>query len=421
MTQSKQLTKEERSWILYDVGNSAFVLVMVTAIMPVFYKDFAASHLSNAVSTAHWGYANSTAALVLAILSPLLGAMADYRMRKKFFFLIFLGIGLTFSLALTMVQQGQWLLCLTLFVLARIGWSGANVLYDAFIIDVTTKERMDLISSKGYGFGYIGSVIPFALIIYILLQAGMGDGLPINATKIGFIIVTLWWAVLALPSILDLKQKHHIEPTKSPVTDSFKRIFKTLKEIKKHKQAFLFLGAYFFYIDGVGTIISMSTAYGRDLGFSINTLIGVIFFIQIVAFPFTILYGRLALRFTPKKMLLTGIGVYIFVTIFAFCLPAVEDLKLRIYAFWTVSFLIASSMGGIQALSRSYFGKLIPPEKSSEFFGFYNVFGKFAAITGPFLMGIVATTTGDSRWGVLSLLILFVVGALILTRVTDAE
>lgn len=276
-----------------------------------------------------------------------------------------------------------------------------------------------MISSKGYGFGYIGSVIPFALIVYILLQAGTGDGLPINATKIGFVIVTLWWAVLALPSILHLKQKHHIEPTKSPVTDSFKRIFKTLKEIKKHKQAFLFLGAYFFYIDGVGTIISMSTAYGRDLGFTINTLIGVIFFIQVVAFPFTILYGRLAQRFTPKKMLLTGIGVYIFVTILAFCLPSVHDLNLRIYAFWAVSFLIASSMGGIQALSRSYFGKLIPPEKSSEFFGFYNVFGKFAAITGPFLMGLVATMTGDSRWGVLSLLILFIIGALILMKVAE--
>jgi len=421
MEESKQLSKEERSWILYDVGNSAFVLVMITAIMPVFYKDFAASHLTNAVSTAHWGYANSTAALVLAILSPLLGAMADYRMRKKFFFLIFLVIGLTFSLSLTLVQQGQWLLCLILFVLARIGWSGANVLYDAFIIDVTTKERMDMISSKGYGFGYIGSVIPFALIVYIILQAGTGSGLPTQATKIGFFIVTLWWAILALPSILHLKQHHHIEPSAQPIADSFRRILKTLKEIKKHKQAFLFLAAYFFYIDGVGTIISMSTAYGRDLGFSINTLIGVIFFIQVVAFPFTILYGRLAQRFTPKKMLLAGIGVYIFVTIFAFCLPAVDDLSLRIYAFWAVSFLIASSMGGIQALSRSYFGKLIPPEKSSEFFGFYNVFGKFAAITGPFLMGLVASTTGDSRWGVLSLLVLFIVGALILTQVSGDE
>mgnify|MGYP001824158221 CR=1 FL=1 len=280
---------------------------------------------------------------------------------------------------------------------------------------------MDTISAKGYGFGYIGSVIPFAVIIYILMQAGIEDGLPIQATKIGFLIVTVWWALLALPAMFHMKQRYHIEPSPSPVIDSFKRILKTLKEIKKHKQAFLFLAAYFFYIDGVGTIISMSTVYGRDLGFTITTLIGVIFFIQIVAFPFTLLYGKLAKIFSPKKMLLAGIGVYIFVTLFAFYLPSVDDLNIRIYAFWVISFLIASSMGGVQALSRSYFGKLIPPEKSSEFFGFYNVFGKFAAITGPFLMGLVGSITGDTRWGVLSLLVLFIIGAVILTKVAEPE
>lgn len=416
-----KLNKEERSWILYDVGNSAFVLVMVTAIMPVFYKDFAASQLAGAVSTAHWGFANSAAALVLALLSPLLGAMADYKKRKKFFFLIFLALGLIFTLSLTLIQQGQWLFCLLLFVFARIGWSGANVFYDAFITDVTTKSRMDSISAKGFGFGYIGSVIPFALIIFLLLKAGMGDGLPITATKTGFIIVTVWWALFSIPSILNLKQKHYIAPSPQPVRDSFKRIFHTLKEIQQHKQPFLFLGAYFFYIDGVGTIISMSTAYGRDLGFGVTTLIGVIFFIQIVAFPFTIVYGKLAQVFTPKKMLLFGILVYIVVTLLAFYLPSIDDSQLRIYAFWAISFLVASSMGGVQALSRSYFGKLIPPEKSSEFFGFYNVFGKFAAISGPFLMGLVASLTGESRWGVLSLLVLFLIGAVVLTMVDEGN
>lgn len=413
------LSKQERSWILYDVGNSAFVLVMVTAIMPVFFKDYAASGLPNALSTAHWGFANSAAALILALLSPLLGAMADYNKRKKLFFIGFLILGLFFTLSLTMIQEGQWLLCLVLFVLARIGWSGANVLYDAFIIDVTTKERMDSISAKGYGFGYIGSTLPFALIICILMQAGMENGLPISATKYGFIIVVLWWAILAIPSLLYVKQVHHITGSGRPIYHSFKRIFTTVKDIKKHRQAFVFLIAYFFYIDGVGTIISMSTAYGRDLGFSISTLIGVIFFIQIVAFPFTILSGKFAQVYTPKKMLLAGIGVYILVTLIAFYLPSLDDLNVRMYLFWTVSFLIATSMGGIQALSRSYFGKLIPPERSSEFFGFYNVFSKFAAIFGPFLMGIVGSATGSSRWGVLSLLLLFVIGAIILQKVEE--
>ena len=190
-------------------------------------------------------------------------------------------------------------------------------------------------------------------------------------------------------------------------------------EIKKHKQPFLFLAAYFFYIDGVGTIISMSTAYGRDLGFSITTLIAVILFIQIVAFPFTLIFGRLAAVFTTKTMLFVGIGIYIVITLLAFFLPSIEAPDLRIYAFWLVSFLVASAMGGIQALSRSFYGRLIPPEKSSEFFGFYNVFGKFAAITGPFLMGLVGGLTGHSRWGVLSLLFLFVIGAFFLTQVHD--
>lgn len=413
--------KEERSWILYDVGNSAFVLVMVTAIMPIFYKDFAASHLPGAISTAHWGFANSTASLVLALLSPLLGAMADYEMRKKYFFLFFLFIGLSFTLSLTLINQGQWLLCLALFVFARIGWAGANVLYDAFITDVTSKERMDSISAMGYGFGYIGSVIPFVIIIGILLNAGMADGLPVQASKTGFIIVALWWGLLSLPAIKNLKQRHFIAYSASPFTDSFKRLYQTLCEIKKHKQPFLFLSAYFFYIDGVGAIISMSTAYGRDLGFGITTLIGVILFIQIVAFPFTLLFGKLARVFTTKKMLLAGIGIYIVVTLLAFYLPFIENPEARIYTFWAVSFLVASAMGGIQALSRSFFGKLIPPEKSSEFFGFYNVFGKFAAITGPFLMGLVGGLTGDSRWGVLSLLLLFVTGAFLLTLVSEKE
>ncbi len=420
MKKRARITRQERSWILYDVGNSAFVLVMVTAIMPIFYKDYAAAHLSGALSTAHWGFANSGASFVLALLSPVLGAMADYKMRKKYFFLIFLFIGLIFTLTLTLVQQGQWLMCLALFVIARIGWSGANVFYDAFIIDVTTKERMDSISAMGYGFGYLGSVVPFAIIITLIFSAGMADGLPIQAAKTGFIIVALWWACLSIPAITNLKQHHFIELSARPFSDSFKRLYRTLLEIKKHRQPFLFLVAYFFYIDGVGTIISMSTAYGRDLGFSATLLIVVLLFIQIVAFPFTLLFGKLATLFTAKKMLLAGITIYVVVTLLAFFLPSVEDIKIKTILFWFIAFLVASAMGGIQALSRSFFAKLIPPEKSSEFFGFYNVFGKFAAITGPFLMGAVGGLTGDSRWGVLSIVILFIIGGLLLMRV-DGE
>jgi len=421
MAEKLRLTSEERSWVLYDVGNSAFVLVMVTAIMPIFYKDFAAGHLPGAVSTAHWGFANSAASLILAVLSPILGAMADYRKKKKYFFLFFLVLGLSFNSSLFFVGQGQYLLCLLLFVMARVGWAGANVFYDAFLIDVTTHERMDSVSAKGYGYGYIGSVIPFLLVIGLILKGGMGDGLPPLETKIGFLVVTFWWLLLSLPAVKDLKQRYFVPPSQSPIAGSFKRLAQTFMEIRKHRQPFLFLLAYFFYIDGVGTIISMSTAYGRDLGFGITLLITVLLFIQVVAFPFALLFGKLASIYSTRRMLLVGIVMYSIVTLLAFFLPTIDDLNARTAMFWFVAFLVASAMGGVQALSRSYFGKLIPPERSAEFFGFYNVFGKFAAITGPLLMATVGTVTGHTRWGVLSILVLFVIGGILLTRVEETD
>ena len=413
------MTREEKSWVLYDVGNSAFVLVMVTAIMPIFFKEYAASTLPGAVSTANWGFANSTASLLLALLAPVLGAMADYRDRKKFFFLVFLGIGLCFNLALPAIREGQWLLCLALFVPARVGWAGTIVFYDAFITDVTSHARMDTISARGYAWGYIGSVIPFLVVIGLLLSAGMADGLPVVPTKIGFVVVALWWLAFSIPMIKNIRQVHYLPASAAPLRDSFVRLVTTFRQIRRHRRAFQFLLAYFFYIDGVDTIISMAMAYGIDLGFGVTLLIAVLLFIQIVAFPFALLYGRLAVRFSARTMLLAGIAVYGLVTLIAFLLPSIADLRLRTLAFWGIAFLVASSMGGIQALSRSYFGKLIPAENSSEFFGFYNVFGKFAAITGPFLMGVVGRLTGDTRWGVLSILILFIIGAWLLGRVEE--
>lgn len=418
-TGSMKMSATERSWVLYDVGNSAFVLIMVTAIMPIFFKDYAAAGIPAATSTANWGFANSAASLILAVLAPVLGAMADYKKKKKLFFSGFMVLGLCFTLALLSVSEGQWLLCLVLFVLARVGWAGANVFYDAFITDVTTPERLDAVSARGYGWGYIGSVIPFLVVIALILSAGMSDGLPIAQVKIGFAVVAVWWLLFSIPLFKNVHQTHGIPASETPVRDSFSRLFKTLTNIREHKQVFIFLAAYFFYIDGVGTIISMSTAYGRDLGFGVTLLIVVLLFIQVVAFPFALLFGRLATRFSTKRMLLAGIGVYCLATLIGFLLPSISDIGLKTALFWLIAFLVASSMGGIQALSRSYYARLIPADKSAEFFGFYNVFGKFAAITGPFLMGVVGHLTGHTRWGVLSLLFLFIVGALLLLKVED--
>ncbi len=411
------MTRTERSWVQYDVGNSAFVLVMVTAIMPIFFKDYAAQDLPAAISTANWGFANSTASLILAILAPMLGALADYHRRKKLYFTGFLLVGICSTLALTIPQAGQWLLCLAIFVVARVGWAGANIFYDAFITDVTTRERMDVVSAKGYGWGYIGSVVPFLVVTGLILYGGMADGLPTLHVKTGFVVVALWWLLFSLPMLKNVQQTHGIEPSAKPVRDAFTRLWQTLHHVRQHRQVFLFLAAYFFYIDGVGTIISMSTAYGRDLGFGVVMLIAVLLFIQIVAFPCALIFGKLANRFTTKTMLLAGIGLFSLATLIGFSLPSVENITVKSTLFWLIAFLVASSMGGIQALSRSYYAKLIPAEKSAEYFGFYNVFGKFAAITGPLLMGVVGRLTGETRWGVLSILLLFLIGGWLLKKV----
>jgi len=416
----RKMTKEEKSWILYDVANSAFVLIVVTAVMPIFFKDVVSKGIASAVATANWGFANSFASLILALLAPILGTIADYKFLKKKFFIVFLSIGISFTLLLTMVKEGQWLICLMIFVFARIGFAGANLFYDSFLVDVTGKNRMDWVSSCGYAWGYLGGAIPFvAVIILIILGKSPGNATAIStiAAKAGFFLVALWWLIFSIPIIKNVQQNHYIEPDEHIVRASFKRLFKTLKEIKNYRNAFLFLIAYFFYIDGVGTIITMATSYGRDIGLGVSMLILSILMIQIVAFPFALLAGKLAGRFTAKNMLYAGIGIYILITLVSFFLPSMPSLQMKIFVFWILAFLIATAMGGVQALSRSFFGQLIPVERSAEFFGFYNIFGKFAAITGPFLMGVIGRMTGHTRYGILSILILFIIGAIVLTRV----
>ncbi len=418
------LSATERSWILYDVANSSFILILVTTVMPIFFKDVASKGVPSSVSTAHWGFAVSLSSLLLAFLAPILGVLADYRKMKKRFFTGFLFFGIGFTLLLLSLQEGDWLLCLLLFVAAKFAYSGANLFYDAFLVDVTSRDRMDWVSSAGYAWGYIGGTLPFLAVIGIVFwtrPAGGGAALSMTAVKASFWIVALWWGLFSLPMLKNVQQIHYLPPAKAPLRDSFLRLTTTLKEIRKHKNAFLFLGAYFFYIDGVDTIITMATAYGRDIGLGVSMLILAVLMIQIVAFPFALLYGHLSKRYSTKSLLLAGISVYGVITLLSFFLPLLPTENLRVALFWLLAFLVATSQGGIQALSRSFFGKLIPANRSAEFFGFYNVFGKFATIAGPFLMGLVSRLTGHSRYGVLSLLVLFILGAVLLTKVAPAD
>ncbi|OIU68802.1 MFS transporter [Rossellomorea aquimaris] len=413
----KRFSKEENSWIFYDWANSAYSIIISTAVFPLFYKAAATNAgVSPSDSTAYLGYTVAIATIILAMLSPILGTIADYQGYKKKFFTFFFALGIIFTASLAFIPSDQWLLLLIFYTVAAIGSAGSNVFYDAFLTDVTTEERMNKISSRGFGFGYIGSTIPFIISIAIIVLSQNGI-IPLSTTfasKIAFIITAVWWGLFSIPLIKNVHQRYFIEREQKPVSNSFRRLGKTLKEIRQYRALFLFLLAYFFYIDGVGTIITMSTAYGTDLGITATNLLIILFVTQVVAGPFAILYGRLAERFTGKKMLYVGICVYIIVCIYAYFLETTLD-------FWILAMLVASSQGGIQALSRAYFAKLIPKKNSNEFFGFYNIFGKFASILGPLLVGITAQVTGDSSSGVFSLVILFIIGLTILAFVPEPK
>ncbi|MGF2618353.1 MFS transporter [Rossellomorea vietnamensis] len=413
----KSFTKEENSWMFYDWANSAYSIIISTAVFPLFYKAAATNAgVSPSDSTAYLGYTIAIATFILAMLGPILGTIADYKGFKKKFFTFFFGLGVTATAVLAFIPSDQWLILLICYTFAAVGSAGANVFYDAFLTDVTSDERMNRISARGYGLGYIGSTIPFLISIAIIVLSQSGT-IPLSTTvasKIAFLITALWWGLFAIPMFRNVHQRYYIEPEPKPVVNSFRRLAKTFKEIKKYRALFLFLLAYFFYIDGVGTIITMSTAYGSDLGISSTSLLIILFVTQVVAAPFAVLYGRLSEKFTGKKMLYVGIIIYIFVCIYAYFLETTLD-------FWILAMLVATSQGGIQALSRSYFAKLVPKQNSNEFFGFYNIFGKFASIMGPLLVAVTAQVTGDSSTGVFSLVILFIIGIIILSRVPEPK
>lgn len=412
-----KLNKIEKDWVFYDWANSAYTLTVTTAILPLYFKSvFQNAGGETTVSTAYWGYASSIATLFLAIMSPILGTVADYKGYKKKFFNLFFILGIISTAALALVPGTNWIMLLVLYVISSIGFSGSCVFYDAFLVDVTTEERMDRVSTLGFALGYIGSTIPFIVSMAIIILA-KGKIIPLSVTgasQIAFLITAAWWLIFTIPMWKNVKQVHGIDIEPNPVRNSFKRITNTFKNIKKHKKVFLFLLAYFFYIDGVDTIIKMASSYGADLGIDANTLLIVLLATQFVAFPFAIIYGRLAERFKGKTMLYAGIIIYTIICIYAYFLKTALD-------FWILAMLVGTSQGGLQALSRSYFSKLVPKENANEFFGFYNIFGKFAAVMGPLLVGVVTQLTGKTNNGVFSIVILFIVGGIALTKVPNND
>ena len=421
MTKTKKtgnsFTKQEKSWIMYDWANSVYATNIMAVLFPIYFGMVCRK--SGANNLVLWSYGTSIATLIIAVLSPLLGSIADHKGYKKKLFLVFFIIGAGFTLSTAFLTDYR--LMLVGYMLSHIGFSGSCLFYDSFLTDVTTNERMDKVSSWGYAMGYIGgSTIPFVLSIIILLTLGMDNP---EAFKIVIILTSLWWLVFSIPMLKNVEQAHYVEtPVSGMLRSSVSNLVSTAKDIFAEKRILLFTIAYFFYIDGVGTVISISTTYGEKLNLDSIGMIFALLLTQIVAVPCSILFGKLTKKFGSINLLIFAIGVYIAVCFVGFAMgllienrpndPAAHDTALVL--FWVLAFLVGTVQGGIQSLSRSYFGKLVPKERSSEFFGFFDIFGKFAAVIGPALIAMFSQLTGRDSIGILSLLVLFIAGGLIL-------
>ena len=407
-----KLTKREKSWILYDVGNSAFTM-MVSTLIPIFFNALAGNAgISNTNYLAYWGYAGSVATLLTAIIGPVFGTIADRKNTKKKVFLVSLIVGA--AACVLMGFAWSWLAFLVIYVLSKVSYSSSLVFYDAMLPETTTEDRMDNVSSLGYAWGYIGSCVPFIVCIVIYVLGNMLNLIPMRATMIlVFLITAGWWVAMSIPLIKTYHQDYYVEAHGNPFVQSFRQLSNTFKSIRQEKHIFLFLLAFFFFIDGVYTIIDMAVAYGTAVGLDTTGLLIALLVTQFVAFPCAILFGRLAARFDTGGLIKVCICAYTCITIFAVFLA-------HQWQFWVLAVAVGMFQGGIQALSRSYFGKIIPAEKSGEYFGLYDICGKGAAFMGTTLMAAVTQLTGRQNIGVGSIVVIFAAGLLLFTRADKA-
>lgn len=396
-----KLTKLEKAWILYDVGNSAFFM-LISTIIPIYFNYLAENAgISEVDYLAYWGYASSVATVIVAIIGPVLGTIADTENFKKPIFTISMMVGVIGCAALSFPTS--WVIFLAVFVIAKVGCNASLIFYDAMLVDVTTEEKMDTVSSHGYAWGYIGSCIPFVIsLVFVLMYDKIGLTMS-TAMAIAFFINAIWWLVVTIPFLKAYEQKHYVKMPAKPVRESFVRLWETLKDVKEQKNIFMYLIAFFFFIDGVSTIISMATAYGSSLGLDTTGLLLALLVTQIVAFPCALIFSKLSKQYETDLLIKVCIIAYTAIAVFAIQLD-------KQWEFWLLAVCVGMFQGAIQALARSYFAKIIPANKSGEYFGIYDIFGKSASFVGTTLVAVVAQITNRQNLGVAIIAVMFVIG-----------
>ena len=405
------------AWSLYDWANSAFATTVMAGFFPVFFKEYWSTTDNVTLSTWYLGLGNSIASILVAALAPFIGAIADRGTAKKKLLIFFAFLGIIATGGLWIVNQGHWQMAILFYIIASIGFMSGNIFYDALLPTVATKEKYDYASSLGYSLGYIGGGLLFLINVLMYLQPhyfGIADGA--TAIRLSFISVAVWWAVFSIPLILFVKEPTIHDPIGifSSIKEGWSQLVSTLSKIREFKVVVTFLMAYWLYIDGVDTIIRMAVDYGTSIGFPASSLITALLLVQFVAFPATLIYSRFASKIGIKNALYTAILGYTLITIFGAFVS-------KEWHFYVIAVFIACFQGGIQALSRSLYSRIIPKNQAAEFFGFYNMLGKFAAIIGPPMMGYIGLITGNPRIGILSIVILFILGGFILTKVDLEE
>jgi UMF1 family MFS transporter len=401
---------------MYDWANSAFATTIMAAVLPVYYSSVAAVDLPKNLATAYWGYTTSIAMLIAAILGPILGTLADIRGSKKKFLVLFIALGVSGTALLYFISTGDWLLASLFFILGNIGFAGSLVFYDSLLPHIARPDEIDQVSSRGYAMGYIGGGLLLAINLGMIMLAP--DELTSLMTRLSFLTVAIWWLVFSLP-ILRLVPEPPLRVSEqekriSPLTATFKRLAKTFSEIRHYRQLFLFLVAFWLYGNGIGTIITMATIYGAEIGISQTTLIGTLLMVQFLAAPFAIFFGWLSKRLGTKQSIFLSLGIYSLIAIAGYFMK-VE------WHFMALGAAVATVQGGSQALSRSLLGRMMPPSKSAEFFGFFSVSEKFSGIAGPAVFGLVSQLVGHSRLSIVSLIIFFIAGAAVLRLVNVKE